>query len=122
MANLDQIANFVADNFDSMTTTVLFDSSTKHTSGTISIPTIADYDALVVYTKTNTEYFADIIFLDSNLGVGQNITYTKTVSSYTSWIIMLPLSSGLYVSSQSSNPNWILGVIKIVGIKFAGKH
>ena len=76
MANLDQIANFIADNFDSMTTTVLYDSS-KHTSGTIQIPTIGDYDALVVYTMTNTEYFADIIFLGSNLGVGQNITYTS---------------------------------------------
>ena len=122
MANLDQIANFIADNFNSLETTVLYDSSTKQTSGTISIPTIADYNALVVYTKTNTEYFSDIIFLGSNLGVGQNITYAKTVSTYTSWIIMTPVQTGLYVSAQATNPNWILGVIKIVGIKFAGKH
>lgn len=121
MANLDQIANFIADNFDSMKTTVLYDSL-KHTSGTIQIPTIGDYDALVVYTMTNTEYFADIIFLGSNLGVGQNITYTKQVSTYISWIILTPVSNGLYVSAQSTNPNWILGVKKIVGVKFAGKH
>ena len=120
MANLDQILGCIADNFKSLDTTVLY-NDIKKTIGTIPIADISTYDALVVYTMTNTEYFADIIFMGDNLGVGQNITYTHAVSTYISWIILTPVSTGLYVSSNSNNVNWILGVKKIVGVKFAGK-
>lgn len=121
MATVDQIANFVADHFLSMDTTVLYDS-TKITSGTIQIANMSDYDMLVVFTMTNVEYFCNVIFLDDNITVGKNITYTQTVSTYISWIILTPVSNGLYVSSSSNNVNWILGVKKVVGVKFAGKH
>lgn len=103
----------------SMNSTVLFNGS-KTTSGNIQLTDdYGNYDLLIIFSRTNTEYFTDYYFIDSNVTVGQNITLDHTVSTYTSWMTTTPVSPDkFYVSSSATNTNWLLGIIKIVGIKF----
>lgn len=100
-------------------TTVLYNGN-KVTSGTITLSDDpSNYDYLVVYTRTNVEYFVDIIPIGSNLTVGQNLSFDHSVTGLVSWIILTPVTNGLYVSAQSNNVNWLLGVIKVVGVKYS---
>lgn len=104
-----------------MQTTVLYNGN-KVTSGNITLSEApSNFDALVIYTKTNVEYFYDIFLIGNDFTVGQNLTidhcaYTGTLFGN---VAMTATPTGLYVNSSSNNANWLLGVIKVVGIKFA---
>ena len=122
MATLDGILDCIADNFKSLDTTVLYNGA-KTTSGNIQLSDdYLNYDLLAIYCKTNSDYFVHWFFLDNDLSVGQNITFSEITGTNSSWIVYAPVSNNkLYVSAQSSNVNWILGVLKVVGVKLAGK-
>lgn len=101
-------------------TTVLYNGN-KVTSGNITFsesPT--NYDELVIYSRTNTEYYVDILPIGVDLGVGQNLTADHHAPSgtYFSGMAITTIPNGIYVDAQSNNVNWKLGVIKVVGVKY----
>lgn len=82
----------------------------------------ADYDFLQITTRTNVEYFTDVVYVGADTFMGQNITidHQEGTGSYRSALACAYANNIMYAGVTYNNVNWQLGVIKVVGIKLGG--
>ena len=108
-----------------ITTDVLY-AGNKWTTGEKTLAyNYADYDYLVIKLRTNSEYFTRTLpvyhgLLSGNAEFIDLVVYDTVGSS--GWLYCgLFLSGGtdskMSVSTTYNNGNWVIGIIKIVGVK-----
>lgn len=95
----------------------------KVSSGTVTLnENYTDYDILILTSQTNVDFFTDVIDLGLNVSYSRVNTHSSTAVSggytYNGTITYtLADSNKLTVSESHNNGNWVLGLVRVVGIK-----
>lgn len=108
-----------------ITTDVLY-AGDKWTTGEKTLNyNYANYDYLVLKLRTNSEFFTRTLpvyhgLLSGNAEFIDLVVYDTVGGSgwlYSGLFISGGADSKMTVSTNCNNPNWLLGIIKIVGVK-----